>query len=461
MKDLLRELPSVDEILKDNDIKKLFSIIKRENIIYAVRKAINFYRDLILKGDVIKFNNKDIINKAIKYISKEKQFKLRRVVNGTGIVIHTNLGRAPLPKNMSNKLIDVSTHYSTLEYDIEAGSRGSRYSHVEELLCILTGAEAALVVNNNAAAVLLALSTIAKGKEVIVSRGQLVEIGGSFRVPDVMSQSGAILKEVGTTNKTHDYDYINAINENTALILKVHTSNYKIIGFTYEVKLEKIVEIARKYNLPTMEDLESGVLVDLTKYGLSYEPTVQSSIKSGIDIVTFSGDKLLGGPQAGIILGKRKYIEMMKKNPLTRALRVDKMCLSALEYILKIYRDDDPQKNVPVLAMLTLDKEELYKRAENLRNIFGDIKNLDVKIAEIESMAGGGSLPGLAIPSYGIAITIRNMTANELEEKLRINEIPIITRIIQDKVIIDVRTLFDDDYIIIHDAIKNISEEVT
>lgn len=457
MKDLLRILPSVDAILNDKSlIKQLDGSKNRRNVVDAVRKAIDHFRVLLLNGIKTTVTKGEIIKLSLEYIKRESEYSLRRVVNGTGIVLHTNLGRAPLPFDIKNNLIDITTHYSTLEYDIINGKRGSRYSHVESLLQNITGAEAALVVNNNAAAVLLALSTIANGKEVIVSRGQLVEIGGSFRIPDVMRQSGSVLVEVGTTNKTHEYDYMNAINENTALILKVHKSNYKIIGFSEDVSDVKIKEIAQNYNIPYMVDLGSGTLLDLKNYDIGNEPTVTSCIKSGIDIVTFSGDKLLGGPQAGIILGKKKYVDLMKKNPLTRALRVDKMCLSSLEYILRIYLYGDPENNIPVVQMLTIKKEKLWEKAEKLKNILSNIDNLYVDILDIASMAGGGSLPGVDLPSYGVTIRIDNMTPNELEKKLRNCETPIIVRILNDNVIIDVRTIFEDDYNIIYNELKGI-----
>ncbi|MGB9809112.1 MAG: L-seryl-tRNA(Sec) selenium transferase, partial [Caldanaerobacter sp.] len=362
------------------------------------------------------------------------------------------------PPQVKEHLLDIAFRYSTLEYDVEKGERGSRYSHVENLLCELLDVEAALVVNNNAAAVLLALNTLAKGKEVIVSRGQLIEIGGSFRIPDVMLQSGAILKEVGTTNKTYDFDYINAITENTALLLKVHTSNYRIVGFTHDIATEELVQIGRKYDIPTMEDLGSGVMVDLREYGLPHEPTVQEVIKAGVDIVTFSGDKLLGGPQAGIIVGKKKYIDLMKKNPLTRALRVDKLCLVSLESVLRIYRDYDPVEAIPTLKMLTAKASQLYKKAVILNKLVLTIPKVKSRVVEIASLSGGGSLPEESLPSYGVTLEMEGFDAEDLEKRLRIRDIPIITRIVDGVVTIDVRTLLEGDEEVILRALKEIAE---
>ncbi len=283
-------------------------------------------------------------------------------------MIHTNLGRSLLAKEAIENVIKVSENYSNLEYDLKQGKRGSRYSHVEELIKKVTGAEAAMVVNNNAAAVMLALNTLCEEKEAIVSRGQLVEIGGSFRVPDVMKFSRAHLVEVGTTNRTHLYDYENNINENTGVLLKVHTSNFKIMGFTEEVSSEEMVQLGEKYKLPVMEDIGSGTLVDFSKYGFTYEPTVQSSLEKGVDVVTFSGDKMLGGPQAGIIVGKKKYIDKMKKNQLTRALRIDKMTLAALEGTLKYYIDEkEAIENIPTLNMILSSKEIHKKKSSKIK----------------------------------------------------------------------------------------------
>ncbi len=345
-----------------------------------------------------------------------------------------------------------------MEFDLQSGKRGSRYSHIEEIICRLTGAEAALVVNNNAAAVLLVLNTLAKDKEVIVSRGQLVEIGGSFRVPEVMIQSGARLVEVGTTNKTHLHDYENNINDETGVILKVHTSNYKIVGFTKEVAIEELSYIGNKYEIPVVEDIGSGTLIDFSKYGLTKEPTVQESIKKGADIITFSGDKLLGGPQAGIIIGKKDLIDKMKKNQLTRALRVDKMTLVTLEAIMRIYLDEEKAiKNIPTLNMITMDIKEIKAKAETLFERMND-RDFPYRFEVVQgnSQVGGGSMPVENLPTYLISLAADNISSSVIEESLRKYEIPIITRINNDKVLLDLRTIRYQEFDIILQALASI-----
>lgn len=457
MEDLYKELPSVDEILREEKINEVLKFNKREVVKNCIREVLERYREKIRRGEVKKIDIEKILEDVVSQIEEKKKMSFKRVVNGTGIILHTNLGRAIFPTQVREHLLDIAFYYSTLEYDVEKGERGSRYSHVEKLLCELLDVEAALVVNNNAAAVLLALNTLAKGKEVIVSRGQLIEIGGSFRIPDVMLQSGAILKEVGTTNKTYDFDYIHAITENTALLLKVHTSNYRIVGFTHDIATEELVQIGRKYDIPTMEDLGSGVMVDLREYGLPHEPTVQEVVKAGVDIVTFSGDKLLGGPQAGIIVGKKKYIDLMKKNPLTRALRVDKLCLVSLESVLRIYRDYNPVEAIPTLKMLTLKPSQLYEKAAILNKLVLTIPKVKSKVVEIASLSGGGSLPEESLPSYGITLEVEGFDAEDLERRLRIRDIPIITRIVDGVVTIDVRTLLEGDEEVILHALEEIA----
>jgi L-seryl-tRNA(Ser) seleniumtransferase len=353
---------------------------------------------------------------------------------------------------------EAAANYSTLEYNLDEGTRGSRHEHIETLLKKITGAEAAMAVNNNAAAVLLCLSALTAGKDVIVSRGELVEIGGSFRVPEIMEQSGAHLLEVGTTNKTHLWDYENAINENTAALMKVHTSNYKIFGFTQEVESEELVELGRKLHLPVIEDLGSGVLLDLSKYGFPYEPTVQSAVKAGMDVVTFSGDKMLGGPQAGIIVGKKEYIEKIKKNQLTRALRIDKMTLAALEGTLKYYMDEEAAvKNLPTLYMILSPKEEHKKRAQRLKNrLQKSIEGLDIKLDMDYSMVGGGSMPTEKISTYVLKIKSSTKSIEHIDKSLRSNTTPIIVRIYNNEIIMDIRTIFDKDFDTIVEAFKNI-----
>ncbi|SHI70348.1 L-seryl-tRNA(Sec) selenium transferase [Lutispora thermophila] len=458
-KALLSSIPSVDELLNNEHITKLLDIYPRTVLVDSIREYLKKYRESILQAeDVHKLvlSHNSIIDGIIAYVKDKSGNNLKNVINGTGVVLHTNLGRACISPAVIDNLVKISSRYSNLEMDLAKGSRGSRYDHVEEILCYLTKAEAAMVVNNNAAAVMLVLSTMAKDGEVIVSRGQLVEIGGSFRVPDVMAQSGAKLVEVGTTNKTHLWDYEKAIGDNTKALMKVHTSNYRIIGFTEEVKSDELVDLGRKKGIPVIEDLGSGMLIDLSKYGLPYEPTVQEAIASGMDVVTFSGDKMLGGPQAGIIVGKRKYIDEMKKNPLTRAFRIDKMTLAALEGTLKLYLDEQRAiKEIPVLRMLTEDKEEIRKRAEKLYNKL--MHSLEDKcsmlLCDDYSEVGGGSMPMHKMPTIVISISSDRISVNQLENKLRSNETPIITRISKDRILIDMRTIWEDEFDIIEEAL--------
>jgi L-seryl-tRNA(Ser) seleniumtransferase len=338
--------------------------------------------------------------------------------------------------------------YNNLEYDIKEGARGSRYDHLEKLVAEITGAEAALIVNNNAAAVMLVLNTLCKGKEAIVSRGQLVEIGGSFRIPDVMELSGAKLMEVGTTNKTHLFDYENNINENTGVLMKIHTSNYKIIGFTQEVSAENLQKVGEKFKIPVVEDLGSGALIDFSKYGFIHEPTVQESVKNNIDVITFSGDKMLGGPQAGFIIGKKEYIDKMKKNQLTRALRVGKMTIAAIEATLKLYSSESKAINeIPTLYMMLSSKETHKDRAEILMNrLKKSCKTFEFTIQEEYSKVGGGSLPTEKIETWVLKIKNQEISTNNLEKRLRENSIPIIARISEDALIMDLRTIMDEDF---------------
>jgi L-seryl-tRNA(Ser) seleniumtransferase len=375
------------------------------------------------------------------------------------VVVHTNLGRSLLPEAVVENISLIAGRYSNLEYDLDAGKRGSRYTSVEDLLCEISGAQAALAVNNNAGAVLLCLETFARSKDVIVSRGELVEIGGSFRIPDVMAKSGGILKEVGTTNRTHLRDYENAIEENTALLLKVHRSNYSVIGFTAEVSLKELVELGARHGVPVMEDLGSGTFIDFSKYGLVKEPTVQDSVACGTDVVTFSGDKLLGGPQAGIIVGKKSIVDQIKQNPLARALRIDKLTLAALESTLRLYRDEEKAVGmIPTLRMLTMNIGDIETRASNLVEELKNIakSRLEINLIKRSSRVGGGALPLLELPSRCLSIRLPGMSANVLEKSMRENDPPIIGRIEDDAYIMDPRTLRDDDLPIIGMAFEKI-----
>jgi L-seryl-tRNA(Ser) seleniumtransferase len=338
-KEILRKLPKMDELLKEKVVIDSLKTVMRPIVIEALRETLDEFRNGILTDYISEFTTSDLLEHFSKLVYKKNSPNLKKVINATGVILHTNLGRALLSEEAVKNVAYCANNYSNLEYDLENGERGSRYSHIEELLKKITGAEAAMVVNNNAAAVLLVLNTLCSNKEAIVSRGQLVEIGGSFRIPEVMNYSNATLVEVGTTNRTHLYDYENNINENTGVLLKVHTSNFKIMGFTEEVPLEELVNLGKEKLVPVVEDIGSGVLIDFSKFGFSYEPTVQESIKKGVDIVTFSGDKMLGGPQAGIIVGNKFFIDKIKSNQLTRALRIDKLTLAALEGTLKYYLD--------------------------------------------------------------------------------------------------------------------------
>lgn len=457
-KHLLRNLPKIDELLKEDIINKYLERNSRTLVVDTLRQSIDYYRNEILKDNIESFTKEDVLNCFVDNLEENKNTKFKKVINATGVVIHTNLGRSLLAKEAIDNVVKVAENYSNLEYELKTGKRGSRYSHVEELIKKVTGAEAAMVVNNNAAAVMLALNTLCEEKEAIVSRGQLVEIGGSFRVPDVMKFSRAHLVEVGTTNRTHLYDYENNINENTGVLLKVHTSNFKILGFTEEVSSEEMVQLGEKYKLPVMEDIGSGTLVDFSKYDFTYEPTVQSSIEKGVDVVTFSGDKMLGGPQAGIIVGKKKYIDKMKKNQLTRALRIDKMTLAALEGTLKYYIDENEAiENIPTLNMILSSKEIHKKRAQRLkRRLQNNVQDFNFKVSEDCSMVGGGSMPGEKIPTYVIKVTSHKITAEKIEEKLRLSKNPIIVRVSKDEVILDIRTLFERDFNIITEEFKKL-----
>ena len=451
---VLRKIPRVDEILSRQEIVDLLKVHPRNVVIEAIRKGLGRLRGEILqKQDLSQleeafFSFENLYPLFQKEIDLQIQPRLRRVINATGVVIHTNLGRAPLHSSAIKHLIEVSKTYSNLEYDLDRGERGDRYTHVEEILCRLSGAESALVVNNNAGAVLLALNTLAEGKEVIVSRGELVEIGGAFRIPDVMKRSGALLKEVGTTNRTHFDDYQKAVSPHTALLLKVHTSNFRVMGFTSEVSLQDLVQLGRERQIPVVDDLGSGCLVDLSQYGLEKEPTVQETIKTGVDAVTISGDKLLGGPQAGIILGKKKLLDLFKINPLTRALRIDKLTLAALESTLLLYFDEKrAMEEIPTLRMLSLDTKRLKKRGKQLLKRLSGMTNerMMFSLREDVSQVGGGALPLQELPTIVVAVKPLDFSVNSLEENLRKSDPPIISRINKEELILDMRTVFDEE----------------
>ena len=448
---MLRNLPSVNDLavaVKNSSTEEYsFSLV-----IECSREVLNSIRHDIKAGKDFLPAEEFIAGKVKALLKRKSVNSLRRVINATGIILHTNLGRALLSEKAQVAVRDILYGYSNLEVDLETGKRGSRYSHVEELLIKITGAEGALVVNNNAAAVFLILQALAVGKEVIVSRGQLVEIGGSFRVPEILAASGARLIEVGTTNKTKIEDYKSAITKETAILLKVHTSNYRILGFTEDVSIEEMSSLSRKYGIPIVEDLGSGFLVDLKQFGITDEPTVQESVAGGADIVSFSGDKLLGGPQAGVIIGKKRYIDIIKKNPLNRALRVDKMTIAALEATLReyIYEENVLDAN-PTLRMLTTSQEILKLKAKELMETMDSKLGslVEVNIAESYSEAGGGSLPTTRLATWVVALKPCKGSENQLVEKLRRGTPAILARIENDRVLFDVRTIQDGEFDII------------
>lgn len=454
-KKIFAALPSVDQVLGNEKIENALKEYPRTLVLESVRKSIEEKRELIIgldnNSEELQINVDDIIENSIVKIKIDYSLSLKKVINGTGVVLHTNLGRSLLSDSIKDEVWETASRYSNLEYNIDSGERGSRYVHLVDMIKKLTGAEDVLLVNNNAAAVLLVLNTLAKDGEAIVSRGELVEVGGAFRIPSIMSLSGAKLIEVGATNKTHVYDYEDAISENTKVLMKVHTSNYKILGFTKSVDMKELSTISKKYNIPIIEDLGSGVFIDLSKYGLSYEPTVLDSINRGVDIVTFSGDKILGGPQAGIIVGKKEYIDKMKKNQLTRALRVDKITICALEATLRMYLDENRAiKDIPTLRMLTYTIEELNDKANKLYDILESLNlAISLNIEDGFSQVGGGSMPIEKLNTYLISIVPNEISVSSLERKLRLSDSHIIGRIYGNKYLLDVRTIFEDQFKII------------
>jgi L-seryl-tRNA(Ser) seleniumtransferase len=446
--ELLRQIPSVDELLRQPRMAKLASRIPRELLVEVAREVLSSVRAEITgeKGisviPVIPSDLEDVIAREVERILSRT---LQPVINATGVILHTNLGRAPLSPGVLDELRQTAIHYSNLEYDLEAGARGKRDVHTTELLARLTGAEDAIVVNNCAAAILLVLAALSKGGEVLVSRGELIEIGDGFRIPEVMSQSGAILREVGTTNRTHIADYENAISEKTRMLLRVHPSNFQMSGFTDKPSIAELVELGIRAKLPLVEDLGSGCLVDLSAYGI-HEPTVRQSVEAGISLVTFSGDKLLGGPQAGIIAGKAEYVRRVRRHPLFRALRVDKLTITALEVTLGSYQRGAFDE-IPALAMIRANVKEIEERSRNfIRELTPSLSmnELDLEITGGESLAGGGSTPAQSLQTKLIRITSSRYSAAQLEQRLRRGHActPVIARVEDDRVILDFRTVF-------------------
>jgi len=461
-KTLLMGLPSIDELLVLLEKKGIYEKAPREIVKATCRQVVEDLRHTIMKtgGEEISIRlpvAEQVADQIVEIIAGLHRYRLRKVVNATGTILHTNLGRAPLCREALERVLEVGGGYSNLEFDLARGQRGLRYDHIRDILCALSGAEDALVVNNNAAAVLLILNALAEGKEVIVSRGELIEIGGEFRIPEVMAKSGAHLREVGTTNRTRISDYENAIGENTGLILKVHTSNFKMMGFTEDTGLASLAALGEKHGVPVMNDLGSGCFLELDHYGLEREPTVSDVMETGVDVVSFSGDKLLGGPQAGIILGKRELLQRIKKNPLNRVVRIDKLTLAALEATMIQYlRPEKAACHLRVLKTLTEPLTDVTKRAKRLLAMLrrARLKGLVLSLKKGFSTAGGGSLPTCEIPTALLAIQPECMSAGALEERLRRLDVPIIARVAEEQVLFDLRTVEEEEFTFIRDGLK-------
>ena len=463
-KSLFKKIPAVDRLLDTPRIIEASVEYPRSLILRAIHQILDELRkDLVDAGENRKPSVptiETISDRVVERIRLLAQSSLKPVINATGIIVHTNLGRSILAEKVLRRFRPLAGGYSNLEYDVEQGERGSRYTHVEDILKELTSAEGVMVVNNNAGAVLLALETLARDREVIVSRGQLVEIGGSFRVPDVMRKSGAVMIEVGTTNKTHLKDYEEVIGPDTALLLSVHKSNFHIVGFTQDVDAAELVKLGNKYGIPVMEDLGSGCLIDFSKYGIPKEPTVQDVLEKGVDLVTFSGDKLLGGPQAGIILGRKDLIESIKKNPLTRALRIDKLTLMALEETLKIYRDENAAtREIPTLRMISQPYKAMKTKGQRLIKMIGKLPNNNFSLDQVDgtSRAGGGAFPLLELPTLIICLSPKKLSARQMEGWLRSYTPPIIARVEKDQVLLDLRTIQEKEMKIVAQAIKDLA----
>jgi L-seryl-tRNA(Ser) seleniumtransferase len=460
----LRRIPAIGQLLSREPFLTMQEQYSRDLITEALRTVTAEIRGQILNAEIVEPPDESAY---VAFVRAELESltapTLRPIVNATGTITHTNLGRSLLSASAAESLAQAAASYVNLEYDLDTGGRGHRDQLTEPLLQRLTGCEASTIVNNNAAAVLLALNTLARDKEVIVSRGELIEIGGAFRIPDVMEASGAILREVGTTNRTHLRDYENAINENTALMLKVHPSNYKVVGFASTPSIEELTELGRQHGVPTMEDLGSGSLIDLTRYDLPYEPVVRERISAGVDVITFSGDKLLGGSQAGIIVGRLNAIEKIRKNPLMRALRVGKLTIAALEATLRLYLNEkELTEKLPMLQRYTRSVDELRETAEKLatglRQIFGDA--VQVTVEESSAQIGSGSLPVDTLPSLAICLHSPQIPAETLAAHFRAQSIPVIGRVQDERLRIDVRTVIEKELVWIIGAAKGVMEKL-
>jgi L-seryl-tRNA(Ser) seleniumtransferase len=446
--DPLRRIPSIDRLLAEEQAAPLLARYARPQVVEALREAAEAWREALRSGngrEWLQDGEAALWRRAGRWLESQEEPSLRPAINATGVVLHTGLGRAVLARAAVEAMAAAAGAHSLLEVDQESGERGSRQEHVRDLLCRLTGAEDALTVNNNAAAVLLSIAALAAGREVVIARGQLVEIGGSFRIPDVIGQSGARLVEVGTTNKVRLSDYAAAITEETALLLRVHPSNFQIVGFTEEVPLSALVQLGRERGIPVMDDLGSGALIDMTRYGLEAEPTVQQSVAAGADVVTFSGDKLLGGPQAGLILGRRNSLERMKRHPLMRVVRNDKVTLAGLEATLRLYLNEARAiREIPTLRALTSAPAALRAKAARLRRAIGPV-TAAVTLEPGISQVGGGSLPGERLPTTLVAIAPQEIDEAELARRLRMGEPPVFGRLQRGRLLLDPRTISDEE----------------
>ena len=447
---LLRRLPAIDKLLATPQLSALANQHPHALMVEAAQTTVDRLRRQLLDDQAPQpsLAIDTVADQVARRLAELARPSLCRVVNATGTLLHTNLGRAPLCAEALQAIHATARGYSNLEYDLETGQRGKRFTHIETLICKLTGGEAATVVNNNAGAVMLCLAALAGGRSALVSRGELIEIGGSFRIPDIMAASGVTLVEVGTTNKTHLEDYQNAIDSETALILKVHTSNYRILGFTEAVSGEQLAELAHQQDLPVLEDLGSGLLLNLTRYGLPREPTVREALESGVDLVTFSGDKLLGGPQAGLIVGRRELVDRVRRHPMARALRSDKLTLAALEATLRLYLEPETARaRIPTLTMLASDPPSLKLRCEallpRLQESLAD--HAEGQIIAATATVGGGALPLAELPGWVIALTPKTLSVNALTTRLRSARPPVVGRVHDDRLLIDPRTLQEDD----------------
>jgi L-seryl-tRNA(Ser) seleniumtransferase len=438
---LLRQIPSVDELLGREALRALEARLGRRLVVDSTRKVLQSLRARISDGTLTKVSVEMLEKEIVAAAEKTAALSLRPVINATGVILHTNLGRAPLAPEAVEHLVEAATRYSNLEYDLARGERGKRDAHTDRLFAQLLGAEMTLVVNNNAAAVFLALNTLAAEGEVIVSRGELIEIGGSFRIPDICSKSGAALREVGTTNRTRIGDYAAAINDRTRALMRVHPSNFRVVGFTERPSLDELVNLARQHKLPLIEDLGSGCLVDVAPMGIRDEPPAGASLKAGVDVATFSGDKLLGGPQAGILTGKKEWLAKIRGNPLFRALRVDKLTIAALEATVALYLRGDLNA-IPSFRMIRMPAEEIGARAARLAQKIDGRGGLRAEVRDGESVIGGGSTPGQSLPTRLIAVTPAGHSAQEVEQSLRRNSPPVLARVENDLVLLDLRTVF-------------------